>query len=223
MAITAAQVSATRKSRATQAASSIPTTAMAASVTARVRESRGSAGFSTCRSPLVSLLSMISDWGGGRRKRDGSRKATSRASRHVDDHQLRPVFPRHRASRPRNLARIGLTTIMAPRGRSEASCPSGLLRDRTMRALTELIDLNRILLNLARSREFPYGSPRHGYDFIAPLDAEGHIDPLLWKKYRDYCRVRRFWEGEEDEVGRLLHKPGGAEHSRWVFDYNSAQ
>jgi hypothetical protein len=89
-----------------------------------------------------------------------------------------------------------------------------------MRALTELIDLNRILLNLARSREFPYGSPRHGYDFIAPLDAEGHIDPLLWKKYRDYCRVRRFWEGEEDEVGRLVHKPGGAEHARWVFDYN---
>ena len=89
-----------------------------------------------------------------------------------------------------------------------------------MRALTELIDLNRILLNLARSREFPYGSPRHGYDFIAPLDAEGHIDPLLWNKYRDYCRVRRFWQGEEDEVGRLVHKPGGAEHARWVFDYN---
>ena len=89
-----------------------------------------------------------------------------------------------------------------------------------MRALTELIDLNRILLNLARSREFPYGSPRHGYDFIAPLDVEGHIDPLLWKKYRDYCRVRRFWEGEEDEVGRLVHKPGGAEHARWVFDYS---
>jgi hypothetical protein len=27
------------------------------------------------------------------------------------------------------------------------------IRDRTMQALTELIDLNRILLNLARSRE----------------------------------------------------------------------
>ncbi len=89
-----------------------------------------------------------------------------------------------------------------------------------MQTLTELIDLNRILLNLARSKEFPYGSPRHGYDFIAPLDHEGHIDPILWKKYRDYCRVRRFWAGEEDEVGRLVHKPGGAEHARWVFDYN---
>jgi hypothetical protein len=66
------------------------------------------------------------------------------------------------------------------------------MRDRTMEVLTELIDLNRILLNLAPSREFPAGSPRHGYDFIAPLDAQGHIDPILWKKYRHYCRVRRF-------------------------------
>ena len=89
-----------------------------------------------------------------------------------------------------------------------------------MEALAELIDLNRILLNLARSKDFPDGSSRHGYDFIAPLDPHGYIDPMLWKKYRDYCRVRRFWEGEEDELGRLLHKPGGAEHARWVFDYN---
>jgi hypothetical protein len=84
----------------------------------------------------------------------------------------------------------------------------------------ELPDLSRILLNLARSRDFPEGSSRHGYDFIAPLDPAGHIDPILWKKYRDYCRVRRFWTGEDDEIGRLVHKPGGAEHARWVFDYN---
>jgi hypothetical protein len=94
------------------------------------------------------------------------------------------------------------------------------IRDRTMEALTELIDFNRILLNLARSREFPDGSSRHGYDFIAPLDPDGHIDPVLWRRYRNYCRVRRFWEGEDDEVGRLIHKPGGAERARWVFDYN---
>jgi hypothetical protein len=89
-----------------------------------------------------------------------------------------------------------------------------------MEALIELADLHRILLNLARSREFPDGSSRHGYDFIAPLDREGHIDPILWKKYRNYCRVRRFWAGEDDKVGRLVHKPGGNEHARWVFDYN---
>src|SRR5258708_35751609 len=25
---------------------------------------------------------------------------------------------------------------------------------------------------------------------------------------------------QTDEIGRLLHKPGGAEHARWVFDYD---
>jgi len=79
--------------------------------------------------------------------------------------------------------------------------------------------LKRIRLNLARSKEFPQGSPRHGYEFVAPLDANDHIDPELWGKYREHCRVRRFWAGEEDEIGRLVHKPGGPEHGRWIFDY----
>ena len=80
--------------------------------------------------------------------------------------------------------------------------------------------LKRIRLNLARSKQFPSGSQTHGYEFVAPLDTAGHIDPDLWQKYREYCGVRRFWEGEEDEIGRLVHKPGGSEHARWVFDYN---
>jgi hypothetical protein len=81
--------------------------------------------------------------------------------------------------------------------------------------------LKRIRLELARSKEFPVGSPRHGYEFVAPLDADGHIDAALWRKYRDHCRVRRFW-GDDEEVGRLVHKPGGAEHARWVFYYGEA-
>jgi hypothetical protein len=80
--------------------------------------------------------------------------------------------------------------------------------------------LKCIRLQLARSKEFPMGSRRRGYEFVAPLDAAGHIDPRLWHQYRDHCRVRRFWEGEDDQVGRLVHKPGGAEHARWVFDYD---
>ena len=32
--------------------------------------------------------------------------------------------------------------------------------------------------------------------------------------------MRRFWEGEDDEIGQLVHRPGGPEHARWVFDYN---
>ena len=78
----------------------------------------------------------------------------------------------------------------------------------------------RIRLNLARSKEFPQGSSKRGYEFVAPLDANGHIDVALWKQHRDHCRVRRFWEGEDDELGHLVHRPGGPEHGRWVFDYN---
>jgi hypothetical protein len=80
--------------------------------------------------------------------------------------------------------------------------------------------IKRIRLELARSKEFPSGSRRHGYEFVAPLDETGHIDAKLWQQYRDHCRVRRFWEGEDEQLGRLVHKPGGAEHARWVFDYD---
>lgn len=77
----------------------------------------------------------------------------------------------------------------------------------------------RIRLNLARSKEFPAGSERHGYEFVAPLDSNGYIDPEAWRVHRDNCRVRRFWDDEE-EVGKLVHKPGGNEHARWIFDYD---
>ena len=81
----------------------------------------------------------------------------------------------------------------------------------------------RIRLNLARSKEFPQGSERHGYEFVAPLDDKGHIDVELWRQHRENCRVRRFWEGADDEIGFLVHKPGGPEHARWIFDYNPSR
>jgi hypothetical protein len=68
--------------------------------------------------------------------------------------------------------------------------------------------LKRIRLNVARSKQFPEGSIRHGYEFVAPLDADGHIDAEMWRQYRDHCRVRRFW-GSEEQIGQLVHKPGG--------------
>jgi hypothetical protein len=81
--------------------------------------------------------------------------------------------------------------------------------------------LKRIRLNLARSKEFPSGSARHGYEFVAPLDGDGHIDAGEWRKHREHCGVRRFWEGEDDQVGRLIHK-GGGKSDRWVFDYDQS-
>lgn len=47
--------------------------------------------------------------------------------------------------------------------------------------------LKRIRLNLARSKEFPLGSDTCGYEFVAPLDARGHIDVELWRKHREHC------------------------------------
>ncbi len=80
--------------------------------------------------------------------------------------------------------------------------------------------LKRIRLNLARSPEYPTGSAHHGYEFVAPLDTEGHIDADAWREVRDKCWVRRFWAGEPEQFGKLVHKPGGREHARWIFDYD---
>jgi hypothetical protein len=80
--------------------------------------------------------------------------------------------------------------------------------------------MKRIRLELARSKEFPSGSATRGYEFVAPLSADGKIDPELWREHRAHCGVHRFWNGQGEQVGRLVHKPGGSEHARWVFDYN---
>jgi hypothetical protein len=80
--------------------------------------------------------------------------------------------------------------------------------------------LKRITLTLARSKDFPNGSSQIGYDLIAPLDNHGHIDLSAWKKHRTACIVRHFFAGEDDKTGLLVHKAGGVEHGRWVFDYD---
>ncbi|MBM3598694.1 MAG: hypothetical protein FJX35_10805 [Alphaproteobacteria bacterium] len=77
------------------------------------------------------------------------------------------------------------------------------------------MSLRTIRLELARSHEFPAGSSRHGYEFRAPLDADGKIDAEAWKRHRNDCTVRRFWDGAEDESGLLVHTRG----RKWVFSY----
>jgi hypothetical protein len=76
--------------------------------------------------------------------------------------------------------------------------------------------LRRVRLELARDHDFPNGSGERGYDFIAPLDAKGHIVLAAWKELKDRCRVRRFWASEADEVGHIVHKRGGV----WAFHYD---
>jgi hypothetical protein len=82
------------------------------------------------------------------------------------------------------------------------------------------MSLKRIRLELARDHDFPTGSHERGYDFIAPLDASGRLVAAEWRSERDRCRVRRFWAGQPDEIGRLLHKRGGDHGGTWAFDYD---
>jgi len=74
----------------------------------------------------------------------------------------------------------------------------------------------RIRLELAREKGHPTGSALIGYTFVAPLDADGRIDPNLWHQYHDFCRVVRFRPDEADDIGHLVRKPGGA----WAFRYD---
>jgi len=79
-----------------------------------------------------------------------------------------------------------------------------------------LPSMRRVRLELARDHDFPDGSRAHGYDFIAPLDENGHIVDADWRKQKDRCRVKRFWAGEADEVGHIVKKRGG----KWGFHYD---
>ncbi len=75
--------------------------------------------------------------------------------------------------------------------------------------------LKTIRLELARTKEFPEGNARCGYEFVAPLNREGHLDLDLYRREKGACRVHRFWEGQKAEEGALLHLG----HDRWVFSY----
>ena len=74
--------------------------------------------------------------------------------------------------------------------------------------------LMKIRLALGRTREAPAGDPRHGYEFVAPLDDRGHLDAVAWLQLQEQCTVRRFRPGQEDKRGTLRHVGRG-----WRFDY----
>ncbi|RFB76452.1 hypothetical protein DYH55_20135 [Methylovirgula sp. 4M-Z18] len=78
--------------------------------------------------------------------------------------------------------------------------------------------LQHITLHLARCPEFPEGSSERGYEFVAPLNASAHLDVEEWKHNRAQCRVRRFWPGESDRHGRLVHL-GGGQGGTWAVRY----
>lgn len=78
------------------------------------------------------------------------------------------------------------------------------------------VTLFKIRVELARTPDFPEGSVNHGYEIIAPLDKEGHIDAEGWRANRSKCTVHRFWGTDPEEHGLLRHTRG----RNWIFDYD---
>lgn len=76
--------------------------------------------------------------------------------------------------------------------------------------------LRTVRLELARCKEFPDGSTEHGYEFVAPLTDDGMIDAEAWRANRARCTVLRFWQGEDDEHGHLVH----TRQRTWAFHYD---
>ena len=77
--------------------------------------------------------------------------------------------------------------------------------------------MKRVRLELARDHKFPAGSRDHGYEFAAPLDRDGHLLADEWRTLKQRCRVKRFWPGQKDELGQLVHRRGGS-RVIWVQD-----
>lgn len=76
--------------------------------------------------------------------------------------------------------------------------------------------LKLIRLELARTKDHPDGSHKHGYEFTAPLADDGQLDDAGWAEYKQVCTVLRFWgDDEADEHGQLIRTRGG----RWAFSY----
>lgn len=78
------------------------------------------------------------------------------------------------------------------------------------------MNLSLIRLELARGKDHPNGSTLRGYEMIAPLDESGHLNSAEWRKCRARCSVRRFWNGEPDRHGELVHTAGG----KWAISYD---
>lgn len=77
------------------------------------------------------------------------------------------------------------------------------------------MSLYRVVLNLARTDDFPEGNSDCGYNFIAPLDDEGHLDPKKFAQSGIACTVARFWQGQDSEFGELIQTDSG----EWAFSY----
>ena len=76
-----------------------------------------------------------------------------------------------------------------------------------------------IRLERARDHDHPEGDSKTAYIMIAPLDAESRIDAEAWREHKEACRVLRKRPDGGDNLGHLVHGPGGS----WRFHYDVAR
>ena len=76
--------------------------------------------------------------------------------------------------------------------------------------------LSKVRLELAREPDHPAGDQTYGYVMVAPLHEDGKIDAARWREDRERCRIVRFRPNGEEEIGHLVHQPGG----QWAFHYD---
>jgi hypothetical protein len=79
--------------------------------------------------------------------------------------------------------------------------------------------VSHIILRLGRTKGFPDGSLRRGYDIRAVLDAAGHLSVAAWRDHRTAFGVQRFWDDEPVRHGTLVHRAGGAGGATWAVHY----
>jgi hypothetical protein len=70
-------------------------------------------------------------------------------------------------------------------------------------------------LELARTKEFPDGDPKHGYELRAPLTRDGRLDAAAFSQSAQLCTVRHFRPDADDEHGELVRTKNG----NWAFSY----
>jgi hypothetical protein len=79
--------------------------------------------------------------------------------------------------------------------------------------------VGHIILRLARTKDFPEGTLRRGYDVRAVLDAAGHLSVDTWRHHRTAYSVQRFWDNEPVRQGSLVHRAGRAGGSTGAVRY----
>ncbi len=75
----------------------------------------------------------------------------------------------------------------------------------------------QLRIEVAREPGHPDGVHGVAYAVVAPLDADGRIDPSLWRAHREACRIARLRPDRRDEHGHFVHRQGGG----WAFHYDS--